>query len=632
MPDSFEEFWRKLQEAEPLLINEYLQADPVVVGRLCSDGHQVRIISAGRVGDDEIPELVVNGRLITIVFEADRGRSDTAPYSFQVELTEITSGSVSIYVKRNAWDNWKAPKITASGNKVSTEYDIENGTLVRGIVSGSTISQPNQPSRRLVEAHFAVRLVRDPKCMALGTFTIPVMPIALKYAPPQPQDSRRNTINYRIEQGSATTVKISVADEEQRTIPEGGGGAPDLGALFSKAQAAGGYVGAAAGILANLWGSFSSEVKAGFGVSSGSTSTVATSQAGSITLGEEGEKLGLGDVIEIQLNARFAWVSEDLENIKLVPLGAARRAAWPIQALLYDADILRRTQPAASSTPSSTTTSATTSGDPEFPPTTISDEETQHSLGGTTTAYDEETTWSLAGAPTALQTDLSYECIQALLGLDPMISAGLNIERLQQEPRLVRCRFSDEYGLVDEIQLTMDETRRFDVCATNTTSRADIKFKSKVEQYTPSLLEKWFSSPSMYSPTGSTYFKSSMSISSSHETTDWQIREVTISWVAEPRMVLQCFYDTVFSTYLFIKKEGAKLLEGVASDNLGHPMRGEWVIFTIAGHSVAARTDRSGRYTIYSSTKHRGRAELKIWGRRHFVNAFLGISCVLLLL
>jgi len=641
MSDPLQDLYTNIQNLEPYF-SKYITSDPIVIGRLAvARPHgplEGILVQTGSPGADGIPETIVNGRYITIVVENDRSRPDAAEYDFQVEITEISNGDHVIFSKQQPSDNWPC-KLAWSANSVLYNYDIREGTLVRGSVLASTISGPNRPSQQLMKSNFKVRLVRDPQCMAVGAFEIPVLPVVLRYAPPQTQEPpHSNTLKYTVESGTATTVKFSLKNEESTTTPTEGLSGVNLkdtlalvktGAKAGALLGAGGFtglIGTVADLVDSCLSSITWDTTIGSSQSDEGSFNATNSQKVDVSIGTDGKEAGLGDQIFILRNVRFAWVSDDLEKVKLMPLGPAPMAdRYSIDDLLHDASILFAQQPQPQPQPQPTPVA---SGDNEFgveqggahsSPTLhqglmdMSLLDSAHRVIGVMEHAGRSPGrfgGSLEDVGQLRTKGLDLECIQALLGLDPLVQSGATTD-LSRNPRFRRVALeiggfipawevSVEYGYSDVLTLKLEDS----------TGAMNVKFNTEVQQKHASLLDKLFSSP-----TGEETLKHTTTISTTHQDDAYTVRQAQVVLQPAHGLYVQCYYDTVFDSYVFqlvSPAPGEYSADGTATDDSGSPLPYAWVHLSFGRRSVLVKTDAQGRYALPTSSPNSVLATLRI--------------------
>ncbi len=606
-----------------------VQSDPRQVGTIrVGAPHgplEVLFRPSGTPGTDgHSTQISINGLKAIIYVSQDRSQEDVARYTFQVEITGIQGPDGPIFQKVNAWDNWPVLSQSSSGNVLSTYFNVGNATLVVGVVHASTISQPGQPSQRLMDGRFSVEIVRDPDCLALGAFTIPVLPVAILYAP-SAGDSGNTTVKYEDSHTTQTTVKTTITTGESTTtpVPAEYGNIDTIATALSVMKAAGKAFGPIVSGCVNFVadGLGSSTATEENGTRQGTTDgllemhgTLQGQTVGGRLPDGTAARAGDDDRIVVLRDLRMAWVADASNRLKLVSLGARQQKIVDVKSLKHDLAILEGQQPPPSS-PQPSNPGAV--GDLEF------GQQAQGDKAGTAkkpVAVRPNATRpvaaALAGASGGqLQTDLDLETVQSLLALDPLAAAGPNADLggASYAGRFSRAGFDTSWGAVDEIDDPFPLDQEIVSMVTHVVSQEGTKFKTRVENDKPGLLGKFLS----IGPQTEQKLTYNSSITSAGESSESVKRSVKVHWErSADGVVLRAFYDSAFDTFFFQEAADSYLqAEGTATDSSGAPQANQWITLRAGDRTILARTDPQGHYVFYSSNPKGGRGRLTV-GRR----------------
>ncbi|MGA2532600.1 MAG: hypothetical protein ABSG19_06130 [Candidatus Aminicenantales bacterium] len=606
-----------------------IQSDPKQIGsmRVATPHGPLEALfhPTGPPGSDGLSSQVsINGLKAVIYVSQDRSQEDVARYTFQVEITEIQGPNGPIFKKVNDWDNWPVLKQASQGNVLSTYFDVGDATLVKGTVRASTLSQPGQPSRRAIDGHFSVEIVRDPDCLALGAFTIPVLPVSLLYAP-SAGNTGLTTVTYEDSHTTSMTVKTTIASGDSKATPvpaeygDLGALVPIMSVMKAAGKAFGPVISGCINFIADGLGSSAATEENG---KRQATTTGLLKMKGSLqgqTVGGRNPdgttaRAGDDDRIIILRDLRLGWVVEGSNRLKLVTLGARQEKVVDVRSLKHDLPLLEAQQPPPVQ-PKPQDTQAV--GDLEFGQQAQGDKSTGSTkkVPPLRASQTRPAPAALAGAKGPLQTDLDLESVRALLALDPLAQAGpdLDLGKPPYAGRFQRAAFDTPWAQVDEIDTPFAIDQETVSLITQTTSQENAIFTTRVENDKPGLLGRLLS----IGPQTEQKLTSTSSITSTETSEESVKRTVKVHWErSSDEVVLRAFYDSAFDSFFFQEVTDSYLqAQGTATDESGSPQANQWITLRAGDRTILTRTDAQGRYVFYSSNPRAGKGRLTA-GRR----------------
>ncbi len=480
--------------------------------------------------------------------------------------------------------------------------------------------------------NFAVTINRAPGVNGVGAFTIPVLPIAIVYAPPQGIKGG-NSITYTTTDLVGTTFSTSFSSENSTTKPTAPSkyaGIGDLknvlsrmGDVYSYIPKVGLYAKFIADFIAKGMGNASATSADGTGKVEGTKLTITdTNKVARPT--PPGSLPGSGDIYIFLKNVMVAWTAED-NDIGITLLGAEKILQIPVQDLKDDLALFPK--PAEPQPP------AVSPGDPEFPsqpsstPTAASGIKQPATANIVLLKKQENTAAFLKKSPLTgpgkkgkfpgvplkpvqTRTGLDYNTLKELIALDPLAEGGPNTEL--KEPRFKRVTFgtSEEFEtFIDIPEYSVTHT------ITNEDSLSTSKFTTHTEDYS-----KGYLSFLGIGVLEDKKLSSTTKITNARTTTIGHTVEskltLNIDETVKESICLKAYYDRAFGTFIFqrVDTSGAPIHEGTATDANGRPIANSWVTLTAGGKSFAARTDTKGRYQFRSTSIPQGPATLKTGG------------------
>ncbi len=638
-----QELWDNLQDLQDTEGNfpyaEMIQSDPVKIGSVYAGRingiDQAMWRPSGSVSaDGQSTTITINGRNAIIHIDQDRSDALVAGYSFQFEITEIRNTNGVKYSKANPWDNWPTLKTTSSGVTVSTHFDVGDATDVVGVIRASTLSRPGAPSVQYADGRFVVKIERDPRCMALGSFSIPVFPVSILYAP-TPGENGKTTVQYVDEQSVTTKVSTTITGEQSQTVPADYSGMGGLSSILSGLQAVGTVVGLLNPAAGAIIGKCASACKDAIGTydesaESGTKQQVvdgslflSSSSLGQTVGGENDDgtlaEPGKDDRLVLLRGLRLAWVAEGANNPMLISLGAKQIEMIPVRKIANDIAVLAAVEPPP---PEAGPADSGHVGDLEFGQTGTENKPAQ--TKGKAQQLDSKVVQHINSIVKALETeeeqltDISdLETLRSLFVMDPLAFVGPDVDfdqpyvKQHYGDRFQAAYFVTQWGMADE--LNTEFPTEFETVSMSTSSHAQTgtQFQTSVDDDKPG----WFGKYILGYQTKKV--KTSSTLSASTETSLSTRRQVKLHWErSSAEVVLRAYYDCVFGTYIFREVANTyRQTSSIATDDDGNPLPNQMLRFEINGRSVLARTDEDGKYTVYSSNPDHGAAKITL-GKR----------------
>jgi hypothetical protein len=192
-------------------------------------------------------------------------------------------------------------------------------------------------------------VIGRPQLLAMGAYTLPLVPIAVLYEPPQDLN-KQNTVTYTDTKSVGATIQTSVSTEDSKTVPESLGFV-DVNTISSGMQGIGKGLEAVGEKSGNGWfKAFGIVVEALASLLLGSHTATRTDDnkvQNDHTVTWECSDTdiiyptlhkgpGLGDCIIMRTNVRVAWMADPDGGITLYVLPGSRLTAFTVDSLLSD--------------------------------------------------------------------------------------------------------------------------------------------------------------------------------------------------------------------------------------------------------------------------------------------------------
>lgn len=399
--------------------------------------------------------------------------------------------------------------------------------------------------------------ITRPPLLGTGVYTIPVIPIAIIYEPPQDMNNK-NTVTYTEVKSVGTTIKTSFSSEDSKTITTDVGyennlanDLQKLSTIMGTAAPASGPaapyiigVAAALKVIGSGLGSHTATQTDGIKVQSDHTVTIECSKKDVYpTTLHKGP--GLGDRILTRINAHVAWLANPEGGITLYLLPNSTRKSFPVSLLIFELTV-----------------------------------------------------------PSALQSSgLKIETVQALVNLDPFAVSGPDAD-------LPEPRFCKE----ESWEITWEyEKHEVTHIVTEEDMNATVNFTTRAEDQSPGFLS--FLGLGI---TEEKHVKHTSTHSSSRSMTVGVSVNIAVEFFADAEAHetyrIQSYYDRVFGTFAF-KRESLQtvpMISGIVADVSDHPVVRHKVTLMIGGRKYSTLTDRQGKYVLRASDIPAGEGTLTI--------------------
>lgn len=422
-------------------------------------------------------------------------------------------------------------------SKKSVTADVGQATEVRWLVK----------SGNLIRYRDELKLVRPP-VIGAGAFTVPALPVALVYEPPQGQ-LKKNSARYIKIRSEGTTVRLSFSSEDSTTRPTDSEFADIQTVKSALGLAATGLEkvnkGVAAGLklLASGLGEASASLTTGTSVTRDSTLAVRNTVAGGFTTAAR-EGPGAGDVLIYLRNARLVWLAQN-SRVRLVFIGAEGQVSATVKDLKGE----------------------------------------------------------LAGLPLptsrSARFGLDRATIAALLATDPFVSGGPKATLAAE-----RFRYVETFELHGNLAFDYE----FDFAVEKTDLAGQTSFTVRSEDLRKGFLSfigigvsetKSTKTVTKYGSSTETQAGEEIRVSGHFETQGGEDFAVT------------AFYDRAFGTLAFAPVSlGPEQVEGVVTGINGKPVPRQPVTLVTGGRKVTTNTDALGRYSFRSAVIGKGPATL----------------------
>lgn len=631
-----------------------IQSDVVMIGRAhgpVSKGQYAEVISpiasatqhVGDLGTGVIePEfnINVNGVRALIGFEIDNNALDTVDWDLTVNIIEIRNAKGVVF--KFATEHWPLSKDYWVGKTHMLEFDVGNATLVSGTVTGYARPVTGQTTAvPMKTGNFSVKITRDPNNMAVGAFTIQVMPAAVLYIPSVGEGGKGNTwINYLNTYTQSTSLTTTLSKSNSVTKPTDAqyGNLEDLGSCLNLIQAGGKLSGTpAGGIVASilgsgLFGSSSANQTQGNSFQAANGRLLLNGGFTSETVGETKNAYvpvpGDDDEIKYFRGLRMAYVLNGDGQPTLVSLGFSEQIQKArIRDLVHDLAILQAQQPppAPQYDPSDPNnefrTSAKATAPPEVP-------------GGKKAPVKQlrriNIPPSLLGrlakpvtGSDSFITDLrDPDVISALIALDPLATCDPSVDPQDSRfnGRYQQASFVEEGGIhVLFLGYTADAGLLWDVRTDSTGQNCSFTSRTEVDQ--SSFLGKMLDlGPQTTQTTSAT-----SSFGSAVQTVTDQSSLVTIHYEKTSEVAdrgLEGWYDCAFGTIVLREVPNPHYFEGTAQDVSGSPLAHQLITLSVGGKTLTTRTDAKGHYVFhfYSPDVKPAKGKLTARGRTVSIN------------
>lgn len=634
-----QDLWENLQELQDpddgnFPYADLIQADPVSIGSVhagrVNGVEQAIWRPSGTVSPDRrSTAIVINGRNAIIQIDQDRSDALVAGYSFQFEITELRNQNGVIFSKVNVWDNWPTLRTVTAGMTVSTQFEVGDATEAVGVIRASTLFRPGHPSVRCGDARFEVKIERDPRCMAIGSFSIPFFPVSILYAP-TPGEDGNTKVKYVDDHVVTTKVTTTILDEQSQTVPVNYSGRPSLKTVMEGLQAVGTTVGLlnpaagaiinkCVGIFKDALGTYDESEESGTKEQTVDGALMLTSSSLGQTVGGTNEdgtvaRPGQDDRIVILRGLRLAWIADGAGNPMLIPLGVRQIETISMRKIASDIAYLEANQPPE---PPAEPSDSGHVGDLEFgdPPAATPTGKTSPKAR----ALDSKAIARIRDVlkdhvtPNDQLTDIGdLETLRSLFAMDPLAFFGADVNF--EDPQVIQqfgdrfqaAYFMTQWGEAEELNTEFPTDYETVSLSTYSNSQTGTRFQTFVEDDKPGWFGKFFLGYETQK------IKISSTLSASTETAVTNSRKVSLHWERSSEdVVLRAYYDCLFGTYIFREAPNVYLqTTGIATDANGEVRSNEMLRLEISGKSVLARTDDEGRYRIFSSNPHIGRGKI----------------------
>lgn len=414
--------------------------------------------------------------------------------------------------------------------------------------------------------------IKRPLLVGAGVYTIPVLPVAVIYEPPQDK-SNSNVATYSEVKSVGTTIKTSITTENSVTVPATPefsdvlGFQSKLNSLSAACAAASAaypnpYTAAAATVLkvfASGLGTASASKTEGTSVTTDHALTIACAKEDTYPTGLH-KGPGLGDRILTRRVARVAWLADNEGGITLFLLPGSTKKAYLVSDLLNEL-YPRAVLPSLDKI--------------RIRPGVITQ------AGAPTPAAPKSTSPSNAG------TGLSIEQLRALVELDPFAIGGPDVAL--PSPRF--C-FEDSYEPTSGSEVHT---------VTHTVTQSDMNAKAEFTIKTQDQSPGWLSFLGL-GITEEKHVKNSATHTGSRAVQIGDVVSTKVEFHAQQgeAYCVWAYYDRVFGTFAFQRKalSGQPALSGEVNDSSGQPVQGQLVTLVIAGKPFSTRTDAQGRYAL----------------------------------
>jgi hypothetical protein len=443
-----------------------------------------------------------------------------------------------------------------------------------------------------------------------GAFYVPVLPVAIIYAPPRTDEG--NTATYTFESSQGTTLTSECSEESSTTRPTetGYGGLNTyrsiIGTVTSAAKnvpVVGPMLQAFNGFLNGLGNVTATEEQGTISVE-GHSLALEDREGGWVTTLASLSAPGEGDIIVFKRHALFAWVFNGSTYTQTLLNDKPVYEYWAVSLLASDYQAMTGQSIAMWTVPNP---NAPTQGDPEFPSppaATPPSAPTPGSSSGPKPAarlspqLGRFKAGQIArfGTPTAATgslTGLSADAILSLVRQDPF-TWGPNIGPLDYSVpgRFVEANYSP-------ITVGGGNVGRI---ASHTVTYGDWTGSSNFTTCVEKHSKGWLSFLGIGESENKT-IRSSSKCTYMTNSRRSQSFSTTVSLTSATGLVVHVYYDRAFGTWAF-QSGGApghdSIFDGLAQNEDGSPARNKYVTLTVGGKSFLTRTDAQGHYVVRS--------------------------------
>jgi hypothetical protein len=501
----------------------------------------------------------VNAVNITLRYELWEGEGTTV----NAKVLSVGSGGVSI----------PPPPLPPAVRMQVVRFGITRTFLLLN-VGGRTYSRDFGVEVELSSGGAGTEIVKQvvvfgitrPPLLGMGAYTMPVVPVAIVYEPPQDMN-KKNTVTYTEVKSVGTTIKSSVSTEDSTTVPAyyGYDEAKDLGngisALSTTMGTTAPMFGPAAPYMAGL-AVILKLISTGLGnhtVTDTDDTKVQSDHTVTVTCAETDvypttlhQGPGLGDRILTRINAHVAWLANPDGGITLYVLPGSTRKSFPVSQLLSD----------------------------------------------------------LAAPSVQPSSRLDRETIQALVNLDPFAAGGPDAEL--PEPRFCKEASWEVNWENEKHQVTHTVTQDDLITAVN--------FKTRAEDQTPG----WMAFFGV-GITEEKHSKHTLTCSGSRSVSIGESVTIAVEFYANAdaheTYRIQSYYDRVFGTFAFKRAplSSNPAISGTVVDASGQPAARQLATLEIGGRKYSTLTDRQGHYTLRASDIPAGAGSLTVGGAHRAV-------------
>jgi hypothetical protein len=516
-----------------------------------------------------LPNSYATGKVGTL-------QGGTGKFTGLVTTTEIDYDPTEPGGPKKPQKTYETPSISVNAVNVGLVFEVSGGSGEFSVTAnGRTVkAQPGQ-SRvevnvgRAVEVRWTARrgsrsysdeitIVR-PMIVGAGAFTVPALPVAVVYEPPQDR-LKRNTASYSKMKSVGTTVGMSFSQESSSTKEstakkfQGAMQAKErLNQLASAAEKVPNpYVQAAAvglRLIASGLGSTSATETKGTKVTTANELSLSTGQTDVFTTSAH-QGPGRGDRLIYLKNARMLWIVAN-GSLELTLLGHT-------------------------------------------------------GISAVTVGYLQDNVKGLPG--------LNEETIRSMLSLDPLVKWNGESPNSpgSRNPILLGPRFRH----VEQYEINGGEdTHSFSTSITQSDLKASCDYTTRTEEYR----KGWLSFVGA-GVTENETVKTNVTHGSSEEVTEGMTVECSVKLFAEADEMygVDAYYDAVFGTFAFVPAQmgDQAYVSGQAKKQDGQPAARQVITVEIGGRKYSTRTDAEGRYALRSLALRnaRGEARLKAGG------------------
>jgi hypothetical protein len=486
--------------------------------------------------------------------------------------------------------------VGTQGNQTTVSIDVGKAESVRWTARSST------------KFYSDTLIINRPPTIGVGAFTVPALPLAVVYEPPQ-YDEGKNFATYSQTKSMGTTMRVSFQREDSTAVPMpgrfdstkqfkdglevveslldlvgffAGGGGGDGGKGSGGSQGAGlgtilEKIGKGLKLLNDALGSTTATTQQGVRITIDHAISIQALQQDTFTTGSH-DGPGVGDRIIYLKNARLAWVLNP-SGVQLMLLSWEALATDSVSILSADLAQLKASARSAS------------------------------------------TIKPLPPPPVGQKTGLNQATLQALLALDPFVGGGPGVSLTS--PTL-NGRFSEveQYEWSGSGTSGSGDTHKFQYSVTQSDLTSTTNFVVNSEDDKKGLLAFLGIGVTEDQST-----KTTVQNSHSQEVDSQSVVATTVQLFAGEgeRHSMKAFYDNIFGTFAFQDvPTGRAFVAGDLKDKQGNPLAHQEIRLTAGGKSYVTRSDAQGNYEFRSSQLKPGRMTLSAGTARQQIDASTG--------